>query len=439
MNQFEAERMRIETWFREALMAVDPRTSVQRALGWNGSTLIVDGREVPVRQGARLVAIAIGKAAPAMARGARDVLGDRIDRGIVLTKDGNLDSEVRGFRVFEASHPTPDGRGIAATREIAAAVSGLTGQDVVIALISGGGSALLEMPRDGISLEDVQITTNALMHAGAGIHDLNAVRQALSDVKGGGLRRFIGDATCVSLLLSDVLGNDPHIIASGPTVPLPSGTAHPAEILRRFGAEDAMPGAVRSLIDAFEPHPAEIDERDVVSVIADNETLVREIGRLVLEEDLRAEIAWHAFDGDARDLGRNMVAAARLAPAEVDVLLGGGEATVTVTGDGKGGRNTEAALVAAMGMTPEDEWVIASLASDGDDGMANAAGAIADSQTIERGRALDCDAETSLAENDSATFFRSAGGLVETGPTGTNVNDVYIAVRNRGAIGQEQE
>lgn len=438
MSRFEAERSRIERWFREALASVDPRASVRRALGWDGSTLTVADREVPVSAASRLVVIAIGKAAPAMALGARDVLGERIDHGVVLTKAGNLDVAVGEFHAFEASHPTPDERGLEATRAIIDAVRDLSADDVVLALISGGGSALLELPRDGISLEDVQATTTTLMHAGAGIHDLNAVRQVLSEVKGGGLRRIIGRATCVSLLLSDVLGNDPHVIASGPTVPLPADGAQPGEVVRRFGVEDALPAPVRDQIEAYERPPAVADERDVVAVIADNETLVREIRRIVSDEGLRPDVVWHAFDGDARDLGQMLVADARSAPGEVDVLLGGGEATVEVTGDGRGGRNTEAALAAAMALGPGDDWVIASLASDGDDGMADAAGAIADPHSLERGKTHGCDAEVSLAENDSGTYFECAGGLVVTGPTGTNVNDVYVALRVGSAGNQEQ-
>lgn len=437
MNRCDPEHERIERWFRQSLKVVDPRASVRGALGWDGDALTVQGRRTPVRQESRVIVLAIGKAAPAMARGVRDVLGDRIDRGIVLSKAGTPDAEVAGFRSFEASHPTPDARGIAATREILEEVRGLGPDDVVLALISGGGSALLEMPREGLSLEDVQTATKVLMHAGAGIHDLNAVRQALSEVKGGGLRRAIGRATCITLLLSDVLGNDPHIIASGPTVPLPADAADPAEIVRRLGVEDMLPAPARQMIAMYSPAPAQIDERDVVAVIADNETLVRELERIVSGEGFRSRIAWHAFDGDARDLGRMLARDAEGAPDDVDVLLGGGEATVEVTGQGRGGRNTEAALVAAMTMSCGSEWVIASLASDGDDGTSDAAGAIADPGTLERGRETGCDAARSLDNNDSATYLEAAGGLVTTGPTGTNVNDVYIAVRVSGGEARE--
>ncbi|HWV25452.1 MAG TPA: DUF4147 domain-containing protein [Thermomicrobiales bacterium] len=439
MNQLEAGRARIERWFREALKSVDPRASVCRSLTWDGATLSVDGHNVSVEPRSRIVVIAIGKAAPAMARGARDVLDDRIDRGIVLTKTGNLDGEIAGFRAFEASHPTPDERGIAATREIVNAVSGLSADDIVLALISGGGSALLEMPRPGLSLEDLQAVTKTLMHAGAGIHDLNTVRRALSQVKGGGLRQFIGPARCISLLLSDVLGNDAHVIASGPTVPLPVDAGSPVAVLRRFGVASDVPAAVREAVDAWARPETGPDSRDIVSVIADNATMVREIQRIVRDEGLRAGIAWRAYDGDARELGRTLVEATKTAPDDMDVLLGGGEATVEVRGRGKGGRNTEAALVAAMELEPEDRWLIASLASDGDDGMADAAGAIADPWTAERGRHHGFPAGAALADNDSATFFADIGGLVVTGPTGTNVNDIYVAVRMDAGSDREQE
>jgi hydroxypyruvate reductase len=394
--------------------------------------LTVDSEAVPVTDGARVIVIAVGKAAPSMARGAADVLGNRIDRGIVLTKDGHLDGEVQGFDLFEAAHPIPDERGIIATREIVRTVEGLSADDVVLALISGGGSALLELPRDPLTLEHMQQTTKRLMHAGAGIHDLNAVRSVLSQVKGGGLRRAIGDARCVSLLLSDVLGNDPEVIASGPTIWSIPSKSKAREIASRFNVWDQIPPTVQDVLGSNDGVSASrADDRDIWSVIADNEALVTEMQRLVEREGFKACVRWRGFDGDAMELGRLLVRDAQRADTGIDVLIGGGEATVEVVGDGIGGRNTEAALSAALVLDTEVDgnWCIASLASDGDDGIANASGAIADPECIARGRERDLDARQFLETNDSASYFRQTGGLVVTGPTGTNVNDVYVAVR----------
>lgn len=430
-TRFDSVHRKIESWFRESLTVVEPRQAVKHAMTWDGSSLKVDGHRVEIVPDAQVLVIAIGKAASAMALGAQEVLGDRIDRGLVLTKEGHPGEDIPGFEHFEASHPVPDQRAVLATDRILRSVEGLSGDDLVIALISGGGSALLESPHEPVTLEDMQETTRTLMHAGAGIQDLNAVRSVLSAVKAGGLRRQIGEARCVSLLLSDVLGNDPEVIASGPTIRGVPSSARASQVLQRFNLWESVPERVRVLLaqDEESSEPEVAGDEDVWSIIADNEALVREMQQRIEADGLRSRLQWDSYEGDAAELGRLMVRDSRDAAANIDVLLGGGEATVQVAGEGVGGRNTEAALAAAIDLGPADDWVFASLASDGDDGSAHAAGAIANPGTVGRGQDAGVDAVASLRENDSATFFRSAGGLVVTGPTGTNVNDVYVAVR----------
>lgn len=429
---------RIKQWYLAALKVVEPKAAVINALSWDGERMIVDGRVIEVSENARLLVVAIGKAAPAMAEGAVEILGDRIDGGVVLTKYGHLDREIERFHSFEAGHPIPDENGARATRKIIGTLQRLTSDDIVVALISGGGSALLELPRESLTLKDLQITTERLMHAGAGIHDLNAVRSVLSQVKGGGLRERMGDARCISLLLSDVLGNDPEVIASGPTVQANRSWAEARAVISRFSLDGRLPESVQAALsgeDRSEGLPGVQD--DICTVIADNAAMVSELKRVVEAEGWSAGLQWRAYDGNAADLGRLMVRDALAADEDLDVLLGGGEATVEVTGQGSGGRNTEAVLAAAIALDQHDgAWVIASLASDGDDGSADAAGAIADPETNARGWSRGVDPAVSLSNNDSATYFRKAGGLVITGPTGTNVNDVYIAVRIRGSSGQ---
>ena len=212
----ESRRALIADAYQHGIERVAPDAAVQAVLRRVDDGVTIEGELVPVA--GRLIVVAIGKAAPTMARAAQAVLGDRVDAGYVLTKDGHLGDPVPGFVAWEASHPVPDERGIEATRAILDAVTELTADDVVIALISGGGSALFEAPKDGLTLADIQQTTELLLRAGAPIQHLNAVRSEMSQVKGGGLRRRIGAARTVSLILSDVLGNPPDIIASGPTV-----------------------------------------------------------------------------------------------------------------------------------------------------------------------------------------------------------------------------
>ncbi|HEV2073327.1 MAG TPA: DUF4147 domain-containing protein [Thermomicrobiales bacterium] len=438
LQRYEEIHDRIERWYRAALEVVEPKAAVARAMAWDGERLVVDGQSIPVDMNVRVFVVAIGKAAVAMAEGAVEGLGDRIDDGIVLTKYGHLGAGIRGFHCFEAGHPIPDASGEQATRSIIDAFEGLTSNDIVLALISGGGSALLELPREPLTLQDLQQTTEVLMHAGAGIHDLNAVRSVLSQVKGGGLRRHIGAARCVSLLLSDVLGNDPQVIASGPTVLVHRSFAEAQAVVSRFGVEGRLPESVRLVLageDRIDSTPD--SSHDVWTVIADNAAMVNELQTVVEAEGLSARLQWQAYDGDAANLGRKMVEDARASDDTWDVLLGGGEATVEVTGQGSGGRNTEAVLVSAMALEQQGgDWVVASLASDGDDGSADAAGAIADPETVARGRLAGVEPSTSLANSDSASYFRKAGGLVVTGPSGTNVNDVYIAVRIRPTFDQ---
>lgn len=431
MNSFLREHRLVEGLFAEGLKAVEPRTAVAAALAIDHKELRVDGHEIGLN--GKVIVLAIGKAAAAMARGCVDVLKDRIDRGIILTKDGHLTEEVPGFEAFEARHPLPDQRGIDATRVILNAVRKLDPDDVVIALISGGGSALLEAPVNGVSLEAFQQSTDLLLKAGAPIQHLNAVRSTISQVKGGGLRRAIGTATCVSLILSDVLGNDPSVIASGPTVSGDADFDKAKKLIRHYGIESSVP---ESVIRHLATNPTtesggDANDADVWHIVGDNSMLLERVSEAAELKGLRAEIVWRDREGEARELGIEFARLVADPNPDVDVLIGGGEATVTVQGNGIGGRNTEFALAAAIALDRAGtrNWVIASLGSDGQDGSSDAAGAIADPETSERARAQGLDAEAHLQNNDSASLFSTTGGLVTPGPTGTNVNDLYLAIR----------
>jgi hydroxypyruvate reductase len=427
----EKARSLILDWYRKGLDAVDPELAVQRAIRLNPEgRLIVNDEEIDLAPEARLVAIAFGKAASAMAAGLDQRLGHRLTTRIILTKDGHATNSPSGWQAFEASHPVPDQRGVDATQAILEAVTGLDPTDMVIVLVSGGGSALLEAPREPLSLADIQQVTSALLRAGAPIQDLNAVRSELSQVKGGGLRRTIGEARCVSLILSDVLGNDPRVIASGPTVPRQPDPQRALALLEFYGVLDQAPEAVVSLLSQpiaiFDPDSA---AGDLYSVVGDNERFINAIATAAEESGFRSDVVLRDAEGEARELARSFLEVSNA--TTVDVIIGGGEATVTVRGDGSGGRNTEFALSAAMSLAenPEANLVVASLASDGQDGSVEGAGAIVDSRTVQRAATQGLDAGTALARNDSGGFFEELGELIVPGPTGTNVNDVYIAIR----------
>lgn len=431
MHDGNDRRALIERAYRAGVDVVAPDAAVQRVLERTDDGLAINGEPVPVA--GRLLVVAIGKAASPMASAAAGVLGDRISTGYLLTKDGHVDHPPEGFAVFEAAHPVPDARGIAATEAILGGVDGLGADDVVLALISGGGSALFEAPADGLTLEDMRRTTDLLLRAGAPIQDLNAVRSDLSEVKGGGFRRHIGDARTVSLILSDVLGNDPTVIASGPTVsrePDPEGAL---AVLDRYDLRDAVPPAVRGVLErrargGSSGQAVTHADGDLYRIVGDNAMFVDAVRESLERDGLSVAVVWEAREGEAREQARLWVDA--LGGAETDAIIGGGELTVIVTGDGAGGRNTEFALAAAMELDRRNlRATVASLASDGQDGAIDAAGAVVDGGTVARLRDAGIDPADALARNDSGTALGEIGALIVPGPTGTNVNDVYIGIR----------
>lgn len=422
----------IRRWYAAGVSAVEPGRAVRHHLSVSGSCLRVGASSLAMPE-AGVIVVAVGKAAVAMSRGASEVLGQHIRGGIVLTKDGHAEHPPADLRVFEAAHPIPDERGSVATAAILDLVAGLGGDDIVLTLISGGGSALFEAPRDPLTLADLQATTELLLRAGAPIQDLNAVRSPLSLVKGGGFRERMGPAKCVSLILSDVLGNDPAVIASGPTIPMKRNPSLALDILEQYGLLDQAPRRVVDFLECERDSP-EVDTAasadDVFRIVADNDMFVDRIARGAKDSGVRALVSWRRHEGEARELGRRFVEELQTVPASVCAVLGGGETTVTVRGDGIGGRNTEFSMAAAIELDRTgSDWVVASLASDGQDGLVDAAGAIVDRTTLRRASRIGLDARVHLERNDTGPYFDRLGDLVAPGPTGTNVNDVYIAVR----------
>lgn len=415
---------RIEQWFRAILADLHPRGLTREA---------AELTEL-ARGDGRSTIVAIGKAAIAMSEGAQDALGGQFERGYVLTVDGPDASGLDGrWLVFRASHPIPDRRGFDATQAIIAAVEFLDASDTVVALISGGGSALFEAPRPPLTLADIARVTEELLKAGAPIQHLNAVRIPLSMVKGGAFRRGSPAGRFLTFALSDVLGNAPDIIASGPTVAPRVTAADALAVLDRYGVRTAVPRAVVDVLEYETGTPAAWDfPRDRYRIIGDNA-----LARQLATDRSRADgfttcVIADPFEGEAAALGRAWVHRLLAMPGEVDVVWGGGEATVTVVGEGKGGRNTEFALAASIELDRlgVDDWTIASLATDGQDGTSGSAGAVGSRETIVRARDLGIDPTHALAVNDTATFFDRVGGLVVTGPSGTNVNDLYVGLRH---------
>jgi hydroxypyruvate reductase len=261
-------------------------------------------------------------------------------------------------------------------------------------------------------------------------------------VKAGGLRAAAPRSAWATLILSDVLGNDPRIIASGPTMAGGSDPHLALEVMERFGVLEQVPLSVSAALNAPSVEPGLVRTReDVLLVIADNGLAVEAAADKAGAMGLESRVVWHAAQGEAADLGREFVSAIADLPASIDVVLGGGEATVIVRGEGQGGRNTEFSLAAALELERQGllDWVVASLGTDGQDAMTGLAGAIADAGTPQRARDAGVDPERALAQNDSLSVFDVSGGSVDTGPTGTNVNDIYVAVRARNRLDSERE
>lgn len=423
--------------FSKVIEAMDPSTLVDRALILRSDSLIVSGTCYPLGQNAELRVLAIGKAALSMARGAEAALGSRLSAGLAITKEG-LDAgtePLQQFEVVEAGHPLPDERSVEAGRRALEFVRGLSADDVVLVLISGGGSALVELPDDGLTLSDIVATTDRLLRAGADIYALNAVRRPLSQIKGGQLALAAAPARIVNLIISDVLGNALPVIASGPTVPPSERHAGGDQLLRSLIADPSLPESVRSRLERTRERSTDSYAHVVqTEILADARAAAEAAATGAAALGYRPVVLGTKFTGEAREFGRfwSVIAdEARRADGPFErpaCLIGAGELTVTVRGDGRGGRNTEMALAAARAIAGVEDLAIASLATDGDDGTTGAAGGIVVGTSIQRATELGLSPEELLENNDSQRFLEATEGLIRTGGTGTNVNDLYLAL-----------
>ncbi len=409
--------------FQAALSASDPSAAIRTAL---------QSRTFDAYRNVWLVGA--GKASAQMAAAAEEVLGSRVSGGVVATKDGHL-ADVRRVELRECSHPVPDERGVAAAREVLSIAQNACGDDLVICCLSGGASALLPLPADGITLADKQETTRLLLASGANIHQINAVRKHLSAIKGGLLAAAAYPARVLSLILSDVIGNDLDVIGSGVTAPDSSTYARAVEVLRKFDIVDRVPAAVRCRFTS--PDSPETPKAGHPAFTRTENVIVGSGDLALTAAAARAEsLGYHSLvlssfmEGETRDVARVHAAIAKEVRtfgrpvATPACIVSGGETTVTIRGDGKGGRNQEFVLAAALDIAGLSEVCILSAGTDGTDGPTDAAGALCDGQTLQRGP----DAAAHLARNDAYPYFDRLGDLIKTGPTGTNVMDVRVVL-----------
>lgn len=422
-----------------ALSAVDAYSVTSRAIRLEGDVLLVDGRPFPLFAGSRVIVVGAGKACAPMAQAVEDALEDRLTAGLIAVKTGYA-VPLRRIALREASHPLPDASGEAAAAEILSLVSGLGPKDLVLCLISGGGSALLPLPREGLTLRDKISTTDLLLRSGADITEINTVRKHLSRIKGGQLARAVSPARLVTVLISDIVGSPIDAIASGPTVPDTTTFADGLAILAKHRLTERVPPAVLATLRRGAagglpetPKPGDpVFAEAYTAVIADNATAARAAVTGAEQLGFHAQLLSTYIEGEAKEVGRVLAGIAReIAATEHPVarpacLVCGGETTVIVTGAGRGGRNQEVALSAGRPLAGLPAVLLVSFATDGTDGPTDAAGGVADGTTWARARAQGFDPIRHLADNDAYPLLDAVGDLIRIGPTHTNVNDLML-------------
>ncbi|UYV37543.1 glycerate kinase [Rhodobacteraceae bacterium D3-12] len=414
----DQDRAVLEEMFNAAVAAAEPGAAMAKLL--------------PERPKGRVIVIGAGKGSAQMAA-ALEALWQGPLEGVVVTRYG-FGAECRKIRILEASHPVPDAAGEAASAALLQAVDGLSADDLVIALVSGGGSALLAAPVAGLTLADEIAMNEALLASGAPIGAMNAIRKMVSRVKGGRLAAAAAPARVVSFVVSDVPGDDPAQVASGPTVPGASGRDEALAAIRDYGIQ--LPDAVEKAVQNAEASPSPDDavfDVNEVHVIASASKSLEAAAEVALAAGYTPRILSDAIEGEARDVARMHAAIAREIrqkgrPFSAPVaLLSGGETTVTLRGKGgRGGRNSEFLLSLALGLEGLDGIAAMAADTDGIDGSEDNAGAFADGKTAQRMRAAGVDPAEALARNDAWGAFDAVADLFAPGPTGTNVNDLRV-------------
>jgi len=424
----------IRNIFNESLLAVDPYKAVSRHCDYLPSRYEKEKLN-------KLYVVSFGKAAPSMAQALADGFGNALTKGIVITKYNHTGSQhfADTLAIYEAGHPIPDENGVMATGEILNLLKQTDESTLVIFLISGGGSALLCCPDEGISLAEKQTVTDLLLKAGADIQELNTVRKHISAVKGGRLAEIAYPAKMVSLILSDVIGDPLDVIASGPTSPDTSTFTDAINVIQKYGLATRMPGNVINILaKGAQGHIPETPKNGapVFSgmdniIIASNAIAVEAAKKAAEGFGYKTTILSTELSGEAsrvaKDLAKNALDRKKTLPeGEKVCLIAGGETTVTVKGAGKGGRNTEMALAFGLEIQGQCGITFLSAGTDGTDGPTDAAGAIVTGQMFFDAVKQELDPQDYLTRNDSYTFFKAINGLVITGPTGTNVMDIQL-------------
>lgn len=430
--------------FEKAVSAVNPSEALKKSVHIKKGVLTIQvpggsKKSLDLNQFQRIFLIGTGKASASMALAMEEIFGHRLTSGIIITKYGH-GLPLKKTEVIEAGHPLPDQKGMEGAKKIQSLLKESGEKDIILFLISGGGSALLPLPVDGISLAEKQKTTQLLLDCGADIIEINTIRKHISQTKGGWLARWAYPSTVITFILSDVVGDPLDSIASGPTVPDTSTFEEACEILEKYDLIQKVPSSVRS-------HLLSGKEKKIVETPKPGDVVFNKIHNILIGSNI---IALQAAEKGASSLGFNtLILSSSIVGETREVarfhgalakevitsghpvsrpacIISGGETTVTIKGHGKGGRNQEFGLAGAFEIQGLEKTVLLSGGTDGTDGPTDAAGAIADHTTIRRAHLLGLDARAHLNNNDAYPFFQKLGDLLITGPTQTNVMDVRI-------------
>lgn len=424
-----------------ALNAVDPKQIIKSKLSIKNSILNVDEYAFDLKKFRNIYVIGGGKASGAMAEALEQVVDKRIKNGLVNVPRGSK-NKAEIIRFHEASHPIPDEAGVKGTRDMMEIAEQAKEDDLIICLISGGGSSLMPLPRDKISIDDKREITNALLKCGANINEINTVRKHISDFKGGWLAKKAYPATILNLILSDVVGDPLDFIASGPTVPDSTTFSDAINVLKKYKLWSKAPTSIKKVLlngekGKIPETPKANDEafKKVFNIVIGNNRFASQTASEYLKtERLNTLLLTAMLEGEARHVGtmlasiaHEVILSGNPVPKPAGIIAGG-ETTVTVIGKGLGGRNQEIALAAAQKLNGMNGVVVASLSTDGIDGPTDAAGALVDGKTLMKAAKKGLVPEEYLSKNDSYHFFSNLGDLIFTGQTGTNVNDISIII-----------
>lgn len=416
--------------FNKALQAVHPSSLIRENVQLKENILTVGGKIWSLKSGQNIHVIATGKAAGTMSRAMEEVLGNRLKSGVAIAPAGSK-TKTSIVHQLEGSHPVPDNKSVEATKKLLDLVRNIPSHDILFYLLSGGTSSLLCLPRKEISLWELQETGRALLESGATIHEINQIRKKLSGIKGGKLLTYLKDIALITLVISDVPGNVLEDIGSGPSIADQPEPGVISQILRKYGLRNKLPNHVLDLLDTTTSGAVIPEyEHQSVQLIGSAEILARKAGEIAQNMGYKTVVHEKPYQGEAREVARYIInEAERSKLKNKTAYIFVGESTVTINGPGKGGRNQELALAAAIEMDGKHHLTLLSAGTDGRDGPTDAAGAICSGNTLSLAREKGLDPNAYLNTNDSYHFFEALNDLFITGPTGNNLMDMQILLK----------